>query len=196
MPLADRLVRWAVAVSVVIVTAVSMTVSYSDIRGLVLHLGGESNFIASIFPVSIDGLLVTANLAMLFCSRYEIEPNGWIGWSQVFGIVSTLIANVSHGLHYSVGAALIGAWPALSLVLASELLFWLIDASRELDTKRTVFVVPKPQGPNGNELTKVTELIANERGISAAEVARQTGIPYARVLGLTKQAKALLNGSH
>jgi hypothetical protein len=181
--------------AVLVVAGVSAAVSYSDIHTLVIHLGGEGHEIAMIFPISIDGCLASSSLTLLFSSRYQIKPPWMARLTLWIGITMTLITNFAHGLLYGWGAAFLNSWPAVALSLSVELLSWVMGTSRELDTKRTVLVVPKPQDPNDTELTRITEIIANDRTISSAEVARQTGLPYPKVLKLSREARAMLNGS-
>jgi Protein of unknown function (DUF2637) len=183
-------------VAVLTVVAVSGLVSYSDIHGLVVKLGDESPFIAAIFPLCIDCIIAAAGLTLLFCGRYGVKPWWFVHGTLWFGILSTLTANCAHGMQYGWRTALIDAWPACSLTLATELVWFIVAVARELDTSRTVFVVDKPQGPNADELTKVAEIIANNHDVSSAEIARRLDLPYPKVLKLTKDARRLLNGSH
>jgi hypothetical protein len=192
MPLADRFIRFLMVAAVIMVAGVSFEISFNDIRSLVLSFGAQSNFIATIFPLCLDGMLGASNLTLLYCSRYDLNPPRLARFTLWAGILATLAANVTHGLEYNLGAGLVGAWPAIALTLSVELLVWVVRSSRSLDSRQVV-VFKKPK--ENNALDEVLNLIANNRGISAAEISRRLELPYYRALPLTREAKKLLNGS-
>lgn len=178
--------------TVVVVAASAGVVSFSHIYGLVLKAGGEPRPIAILVPISIDGILLTSSLTLLFCSRYSVPKPSLARWGQFLGISLTLTANIAHGLAYSPAAAALGAWPAVSLIFSSELLWWVVETSRAMDKREIVVYESQPANTG---LQEVVELVANNRDISGREIARKTGLAYPKALELNREARRLLNGS-
>jgi Protein of unknown function (DUF2637) len=189
MPTQDKFIRDCMNIAVLMVVAVSFEISFNDIRSLVMSFGGESNFLSTIFPLCVDGMIAASNLTLLFASRYGVKPPRLARFTLWAGICTTLAANIMHGLAFSIGAGIVGAWPAIALTLSMELLIWVVNAGRSLN-ERTVITFEK--SPENNELDAVLNTIANDRNISGRQIAEKTGIPYPRALTLAKRARAML----
>ena len=92
----------------------------------VVRAHGESGITARLEPATIDGLVYSSSMVVLYAARHRLPVPGLARWLLALGIVATLAANVAHGWsHGPVGAA-VAAWPAASLVGSYELLLWLI----------------------------------------------------------------------
>jgi hypothetical protein len=103
-----------------------------------------------------------------------------------------VVSNVAHGITDGLGAAIFAGWPAVALLVAAELLLWLVAAARSME-KRQVVVIEGEQSENGaSALSRALTLLANDRSLSAAEIGRQLAVSYPEALRLTKEAKRLL----
>ena len=92
----------------------------------VVRAHGESGITARLEPATIDGLVYSSSMVVLYAARHRLPVPGLARWLLALGILATLAANVAHGWsHGPVGAA-VAAWPAASLVGSYELLLWLI----------------------------------------------------------------------
>ena len=187
--LGDRVIRLTMTLAVVLVAAVAAWISYGHAYELALRWG-ENEVTARLLPLTLDGLVLAASLTELFCSRYQLQQPALARLALLLGIGATLAVNVLHGLEHGPLAAVLAAWPAVALVVSSELLLWVVATSRSLD-KRAVLVVPKRDKAT-EALSAAAELVANDRSISAAEVGRRLGVRYDVARDLTKKARSLL----
>jgi hypothetical protein len=122
---ADRAIRVSTAAAVLGVAGIAAYVSYWHAFEVV-RAHGESGITARLEPATIDGLVYSSSMVVLYAARHRLPVPGLARWLLVLGILATLAANVAHGWsHGPVGAA-VAAWPAASLVGSYELLLWLI----------------------------------------------------------------------
>jgi hypothetical protein len=122
---ADRAIRISTAVAVLGVAGIAAYVSYWHAFEVV-RAHGESGITARLEPATIDGLVYSSSMVVLYAARHRLPVPGLARWLLALGILATLAANVAHGWsHGPVGAA-VAAWPAASLVGSYELLLWLI----------------------------------------------------------------------
>jgi hypothetical protein len=122
---ADRAIRVSTAVAVLGVAGIAAYVSYWHAFEVV-RAHGETGITARLEPATIDGLVYSSSMVVLYAARHRLLVPGLARWLLALGIVATLAANVAHGWsHGPVGAA-VAAWPAASLVGSYELLLWLI----------------------------------------------------------------------
>lgn len=116
---ASAIVRRLTALAVVVVAAVAAAASYSHMRRLAVDAGEHE--IASLLPLSVDGLVVAASMSMLV-QRRAGRPAGRLAWcALLLGVGASLAANVAAADPTLVGR-LVAAWPPLALLLAYELL--------------------------------------------------------------------------
>jgi Protein of unknown function (DUF2637) len=122
---ADRTIRVSTAAAVLGVAGIAAYVSYWHAFEVV-RVHGETGITARLDPATIDGLVYSSSMVVLFSARHRLPVPGLARWLLALGILATLAANVAHGWsHGPVGAA-VAAWPAASLVVSYELLLWLI----------------------------------------------------------------------
>jgi len=122
---ADRAIRVSTAVAVLGVAGIAAYVSYQHALEVV-RAHGENGITARLEPATIDGLVYSSSMVVLYAARHRLPVPALARWLLALGIVATLAANVAHGWsHGPVGAA-VAAWPAASLVGSYELLLWLI----------------------------------------------------------------------
>jgi hypothetical protein len=126
---ADRAIRYAAITAVLGLAGIAAVVSYRHLFDLARRYG-ESAATAPLVPLSVDGLILVTSLIMLFCARADIDIPHAVRAALWLGIAVTLAANAAHGLAYGVEGALVSGWSAAALVIAYELLMWLIGAMR------------------------------------------------------------------
>jgi hypothetical protein len=122
---ADRAIRVSTAAAVLGVAGIAAYVSYWHAFEVV-RAHGETGITARLEPATIDGLVYSSSMVVLYAARHQLAAPPLARWLLALGIVATLAANVAHGWsHGPVGAA-VAAWPAASLLGSYELLLWLI----------------------------------------------------------------------
>jgi hypothetical protein len=122
---ADRAIRISTAAAVLGVAGIAAYVSYWHAFEVV-RAHGETGITARLEPATIDGLVYSSSMVVLYATRHQLPVPSLARWLLALGILATLAANVAHGWsHGPVGAA-VAAWPAASLVGSYELLLWLI----------------------------------------------------------------------
>jgi len=122
---ADRAIRVSTAAAVLGVAGIAAYVSYWHAFEVV-RARGESGITARLEPATIDGLVYSCSMVVLYAARHRLPVAGLARWLLALGILATLAANVAHSWsHGPVGAA-VAAWPATSLVGSYELLLGLV----------------------------------------------------------------------
>ena len=125
---ADRAIRVSTAAAVLGVAGIAAYVSYQHAFELV-RARGESGLTARLEPATIDGLVYSSSMVILYAARHRLPVPALARWLLALGIVATLAANVAHGWPDGPVGAVVAAWPAASLVGSYELLLWLIRTS-------------------------------------------------------------------
>lgn len=105
----------------------------------VAHDHGESTSSAHLLPGTIDGLVVASSVVLWHAARRGRRGPFLAYFALALGVGATLGANVLHGLGNGVIGAVVAAWPAVALVLAYELLMWMVrHDSREARPETSV----------------------------------------------------------
>lgn len=112
--------RFARNTSAGLVAAIAAIASYSHMRSLAA-VNGQPAHIAMLLPVSVDGLMVVASVAMVDDKAAGYRPRRSAWFAFVTGVVASIAANVL-AAPPTVVARVISAWPALALLLVVELL--------------------------------------------------------------------------
>ncbi len=103
-----------------VVAGIAAWSSYSHMTHVALHFG-ERPEVAYLLPLSVDGLMVVASVAMVDDKR----SGRAVRWSArvafAAGITASVAANIAAALP-SLGARIVAGWPALALLLVVELL--------------------------------------------------------------------------
>ncbi|GAB2820682.1 hypothetical protein GCM10022221_18270 [Actinocorallia aurea] len=124
----DWIIRILAAVVVVALGLVAAVVSYNHALE-VAQAHGQEGFTALLTPLTIDGLVLVPGLVMLDSARRG-ERAPWLAYASLaLGIGATLGVNVLYGIGYGLVGAIVAGWPAVALVLASELLMGMIRRS-------------------------------------------------------------------
>jgi len=187
---ADRAIRFSTAAAVLGVAGIAAYVSYWHAFEVV-RAHGETGITARLEPATIDGLVYSSSMVVLYAARHQLAAPPLARWLLVLGIVATLAANVAHGWsHGPVGAA-VAAWPAASLVGSYELLLWLIR------TAAAGAVVREPAADQVGGLADPP--VTGLRLVSAADpdVPGDRGAPgsYARPGGPSERCTGLVFGA-
>lgn len=102
--------------SALVVAGIAAIASYSHMRHLALEYG-QTEAIADMLPVSVDGMLVVATVALGDGRRYR-----WSAWLAFWiGVVASIVANVLAAQPHAI-ARCISAWPAIAFLLVVEVI--------------------------------------------------------------------------
>ncbi len=117
---ADCWVRRTTTGCVALLALIAGTVSYLHMHRLV-GLHGQPGWVASLTPLSVDGMIVAASVTLLAESRAG-RRGGALPWALlVAGSVASLAANVAVA-EPSLTGRVIAAWPSFALTASWELL--------------------------------------------------------------------------
>jgi hypothetical protein len=128
---ADKFARVLAGLAVLAVAIVAGIVSFSHIETLALA-NGYSVDTARLLPVSVDGLIVAASLALLTGVREHREAPRLARAGLVLGIVATLAANVEAGARFGAVGAIVNAWPGVAFIVASEILLGMLRGPQDV----------------------------------------------------------------
>lgn len=118
--LADKAIRWASTLSVIVLAGIAALISYRHMFQLVLRYE-QSSWTAALLPISVDGMIAVASMSLLVDSRMG-RRSGLLPWTLlVLGSAASLAANVAVA-EPSVVGRLIAAWPSTALIGSYELL--------------------------------------------------------------------------
>lgn len=108
--------RVATLVGALVVAAIAALASYSHMRGLALRCG-QPELIADLLPVSVDGMMVVATVAL-----GDGRRNRWSAWVAFWtGVAASVTANVLAAEPSGI-ARCISAWPAVAFLLVVEVI--------------------------------------------------------------------------
>src|SRR5262245_27682788 len=94
-----------------VVAAIAALASYSHMRNVALRYG-QSELIAALLPISIDGMMVVATIAL-----GDGRRSRWSAWLAFWtGVVASVVTNVL-AAESSMIARCISAWPAVASLL-------------------------------------------------------------------------------
>ncbi|PWR13461.1 hypothetical protein DKT69_20495, partial [Micromonospora sicca] len=98
------------------VTVVAAVGSYDHMRTLALK-AGQTPFLATVLPLSVDGMILVSTLAL-----GDGRRSRWSAWlAFLVGVAASLAANVLVADPHPV-ARVVSAWPAVALLLTVEVL--------------------------------------------------------------------------
>jgi hypothetical protein len=151
---ADRWIRRTTIVCVAFLALIAGTVSYLHMHRLVV-LHGQPGWVASLTPLSVDGMIVAASAALLAESRAG-RRGAVLPWALLAaGSVASLAANVAVAEPTLTGRV-IAAWPSFALTASWELMMrqvrWSALADDEQDPATGLAVreaTPRPGSGDG-----------------------------------------------
>jgi hypothetical protein len=170
---ADRAIRISTAAAVLGVAGIAAYVSYQHAFEVV-RAHGESGLTARLEPATIDGLVYSSSMVILYAARHQLPVPALARWLLALGIVATLAANVAHGWPDGPVGAVVAAWPAASLVGSYELLLWLIRTSAAAARGQSPAEGSDPAGHPFTDLRMVPIIAAGANGSESAPGASET----------------------
>jgi len=178
--------------AVLVVAAVAAVVSYAHMQEVAERAGEDWR--AWLLPLSVDGLVVAASMALLTRRRAGL-PGGRLAWCALLGGVgASLAANIA-AAEPTATARVVAAWPALAFAVAFELLLQqrrepvpdpvddpvdgdspaadpVVDGPGEVDEPEV-----EPAGAVAPESARLAELVGTEgRPVGRRTVARELGV--------------------
>src|SRR6266700_1416264 len=125
----DRLIRSVAAGAVLMVAAIAAAVSFVHIYDLAAA-HGQDRLAAMLTPLSIDGTILAASMAMLRAARSGL-PVPWLDRLMLaVAVLATVAANVTFGAAFGVIGALISGWPALAFTGCAEMAITMVRRAR------------------------------------------------------------------
>ena len=164
---ADRAIRVSTAAAVLCVAGIAVYVSYQHAFEVV-RAHGESGLTARLEPATIDGLVYSSSMVILYAARHRLPVPALARWLLALGIVATLAANVAHGWSDGPVGAVVAAWPAASLVGSYELLLWLIRTSAAVTRGQSPGQGDDPAARRATDLRLLQVTAAHSNGGTSA----------------------------
>ncbi|WP_173390840.1 DUF2637 domain-containing protein [Actinomadura litoris] len=119
------MIRASTAAVVVGIGAIAAYISYRHALD-VATAHGEPGATGRLVPLTVDGLVYVASMVMLDAARRRVQAPALARFALVLGIGATVAVNVLHGVAHGPVGSVIAAWPAITLVVAVELLMGMI----------------------------------------------------------------------
>jgi hypothetical protein len=150
---ADRWIKRTTIGCVGMLAVIAGTVSYLHMH-LLVELNGQPGWVATLTPLSVDGMIIAASTTLLADSRSG-DRGALLPWALlVAGSVASLAANVAVAEPTLTGR-IIAAWPSFSLIAAYELLMRQVRRAAEAGT-------PGLRGQAGRASAAATGAVASE----------------------------------
>nr|WSY49465.1 DUF2637 domain-containing protein [Streptomyces sp. NBC_00886] len=113
---------WVRPLCALVVAGVAAYASYVHQRSFALR-GGADTVSASMWPLSVDGLLLLSTLGLLKEENSVGRRAKWAVWAAfLLGIAVFLAANVAAASRLEWRSVLVAGWPPVALLLSVELL--------------------------------------------------------------------------
>lgn len=124
--------RLASLTGALLVAAIAALASHPHMRFAVAVRYGQPTLIAGLLPISVDGLMAVATVALGDGRRHR-----WSAWLAFWtGVAASVLANVL-AAEPSLSARCISAWPAVAFVLVVEVITRGSPQSSGLDGSRS-----------------------------------------------------------
>jgi hypothetical protein len=135
----DRGIRCLTAAAVLVVACIAAVVYFIHIEHLAAT-NGQDALTAILLPISVDGTVAVASLAMFWAARANVVPAPRLARVMlVLGVTATLAANADYGAAHGVTGELLSGWPAIAFVGSVEIALSMVRRTR----------VPVPVGEGG-----------------------------------------------
>lgn len=102
------------------VAGIAAYASYTHMRELAIE-HGQAQLVASLLPVSVDGMLIVATLVMREDRGNGLKVRVWAWIAFILGVAASVVANVLAAAD-DITSRVISAWPAVALLLVIEVL--------------------------------------------------------------------------
>jgi hypothetical protein len=118
------------AAAVLLVAAIAAVISYVHIERLaVTH--GQTALAAYLLPLSIDGTVAAASLAMLRAARAGLGTPHLARFMLGLAVAATLASNVAYGARFGLTGSLLSGWPAVAFIGSAELAIGMARRARQ-----------------------------------------------------------------
>lgn len=153
--------EWVRRACTLVVAGVAAYASYQHQRGFARE-GGSDSVGAVLWPLSVDGLLVSATVGVLTSSKRASRRYRIVVWASFWaGIAMSLTANIAAAPELSLQPILVAGWPPVALLLAVELLAHGPRSRQHAETA--------PTTPENEQAVVETEQAAVETGQGSSE---------------------------
>lgn len=171
--------RTITTVAVLLVAVIAATVSFIHIEALAIRYG-QPELAAWLLPLSIDGTVAVASMAMLRSARTGLTTPRLARSMLLLAVGATLACNVGYGLSHGWPGALLSGWPAVAFVGSAEVAIGMSGRKKvQVRTAPSPAAVPadrKSTGRTAGAESAIRAALASKPGLSAAELAAQTGV--------------------
>ena len=198
----DHINRVLTAGAVLLVALIAAIVSFVHIEHLaVTH--GQTFVAAVLLPVSIDGTVAAASLVMLRAARAGLGTPWLARFMLGLAVAATLAANIGYGLPFGVTGALLSGWPAVAFVGCAEMAIGMVRRVRVARSGQRIQTWPpcghmrgQREWPAGGQTRRpLLATLANDRGITNAELAKAIGVSSRTARRYRTRLSAVSNGT-
>jgi hypothetical protein len=136
----------------VVVAAVAAYASYLHQRAFALQ-GGADATSATLWPLSVDGLLLLVTVGLLTPARHAGRRTRFVVWlAFLLGIAVSLAANIAAAPTLAWQPVLVAGWPPVALLLSVELLAHRPAGRESAESASAVEPMhSRPGGPAGRD---------------------------------------------
>lgn len=186
--------RMLTTAAVLLVAGIAAVISFVHIESLAIRYG-QPPLAAYLLPVSIDGTVVVASMAMLRAARLGVTAP-WLARSMLMlAVGATLACNVAYGLPHGWPGALLSGWPAIAFIGSAEVAITMSrkrpqrgQGGQTADADKPENVAKPGQRPRGqggqrkaassaaDTEAAVLSALANDHGITNAQLAAAVGV--------------------
>jgi hypothetical protein len=144
--------RWVQRASAAVVAGVAAYASY-DHQALFARVHGARGIAAAVWPLSVDGLVVLACVALLDPAVGRARP--WVRFvvraAFVTGVGMSLVANVAAADRFDWAGVAVAGWPPVALLLAVEILMHSLNRDTRNTTNETANPAATTETDNGTD---------------------------------------------
>jgi hypothetical protein len=126
--------RWervAVFAVVTVIAVFTMAISYEH-EFILARRNGQVTWVAGLLPFSVDGMLLTASVAIYWAAGHGIRRPLRPMSTGAVGIAATIAANMFSDLRFWWLGPAVAASSGISLVLVGDVAYWLVSAQRKV----------------------------------------------------------------
>ncbi len=135
--MSDRTLRRLAGLAVLLVAAIAATVSYQHIYLLAVALG-QPRLAAVLMPLSVDGAVAAASIALLSAARTGAAMPGMAQLMLALGVLATLGANAYSGSSHGIAGMALACWPAVAFCGSTETALSMVRRSARAATQPDV----------------------------------------------------------
>lgn len=171
------LYTWAARLLATGVCAIAFVASFHHIRDVALA-AGESELVATLIPLSIDGVVLTGILAWLADEANNRRIRPWALLAVWLGVAGTILANL-RSASPTLTAYMIAAAPPVALLISTKVLLWEGKPKEQTATPSTSDVLELPEFTQDviRRVVLAAELARAEPAIEPTDLAQRASVP-------------------